>query len=342
MDLQARRAFWFETIGMALLSVACFRLGFLLLVFLVPIQVAWLRRGEAGGLIASALMVAIVTVIATVIAVRSTAQSGSMDGMPLIDIAVAAGPLLGLAVINGSTVDAVAHRFGLKRDLTVAERVLLVAVVAAVFYAPVLLVVSSSGAGDRFLDVQASFLRQLLGESDSASGEIEATARLLVDVFVSGMIVVVLLLVLGSWWAGRRLVLRPRSGRQPDNEVFRRAKEARLAAYVIPAPMVWILIGAWIGVVLTMVTDLGQFRHVVWNAALVMLVVYAGQGMAIGRHLLDRRGVSQGARIGVAIGLIVVLMVPGLNLVVIVGLPALGVSEVWIDYHRLEAIEDTE
>jgi len=327
---------------MALLSVVCFRLGFLLLVFLVPIQVVWLRRGETGGLIASAVMVAIVGVIAAVTAVRATAQSGSMDGMPLIDIAVAAGPLLGLAVMNGSTVGAVAHRLGLKRDLMVAERVLLVAVVAALFYAPVLLVVSSSGAGDRFLDVQASFLRQLLGESDPESGDIEATARLLIDVFVSGMIVVVLLLVLGSWWAGRRLVLRPRSGRQPDNEVFARAKQVRLATFVLPSQMVWVLIGAWVGVVLTMVADLGQFRHVVWNAALVMLVAYAGQGMAIGRHLLDRRGVGQGARIGVAVGLIVVLLVPGLNLVVIVGLPALGVSEVWIDYHRLEAIEDTE
>jgi len=342
MDLRARRAFWFETIGLALLSVACFRLGFLLLVFLVPLQVAWLRKGEAGGLASSAIVLGALAVIAAVTTARVSADSGSADGLAFFDLAVAGGPMLGLAVLNGSTIGIVARRLGLKRELTLAERVLLLALVTALFYAPVLLLIAASGAGNQFLQVEAAFLRQLLGEVESGSAQVEATARLLVEAFVSGMIVVVMLLVLGSWWAGTRLVLRAPGGRRPENEVIRRVSGMRLATYVLSPRMVWVLIGAWLGVVLTMVVDLGLFRHVLWNAALVMLVVYAGQGMAIGRHLLDRRGLTQMGRIGVAIALIVGVLIPGVNLIVIVGLPGLGVSEVWIDYHRLEAIEDAQ
>ncbi len=70
--------------------------------------------------------------------------------------------------------------------------------------------------------------------------------------------------------------------------------------------------------------------------------MYAIQGLAVVWHLLDRRKVGRPQRIGLAVGLVIGLLIPGLNLVFLLGLPGLGISEVWVNYHRFERNGDEQ
>jgi hypothetical protein len=100
---------------------------------------------------------------------------------------------------------------------------------------------------------------------------------------------------------------------------------------------VWVLLVGAVGVFVDVAGGIGALRYVAWNAVLASLVLYGAQGIGIIRFLFDRYNVSQGARIGIGIALIVGLFVPALNLVVLLGIPGLGISELWVRYGRLES-----
>jgi hypothetical protein len=99
---------------------------------------------------------------------------------------------------------------------------------------------------------------------------------------------------------------------------------------------VWFPIAAWGAVLGSLLVELGWLDFAIWNVALLTLAVYAIQGIAVLWHLLDRRHVRRTVRIGIAATLVIGLLVPGLNLVFLLGIPGLGISEVWVDYHRFE------
>jgi hypothetical protein len=122
----------------------------------------------------------------------------------------------------------------------------------------------------------------------------------------------------------------------PVNQVRERLRTFRVVRFRLPVAAVWVLIAAWAAVLGSVLLDLGWLDFAIWNLAFLALAVYAIQGLAILWHLLERRKVRRGTRIGIAVALVVGLLVPGLNLVFLLGVPGLGISEVWVDYHRFE------
>jgi hypothetical protein len=344
MEASSRRAYWLEVVGLALLAVAFFRFGLLLLVFLVPIQLVWIRRGERAGTIASGVFLGALAILKVVDFLRLAAeidQPGTV--LPFfVDIVVALGLLAGIAVMNSRVVDEAARRLRLKREIRTADRMFVVVGVNALLYVPLLVAVAAGHSGEALVAAQMETIGWLLAETNATPEEIEALTGLVVDALLNGMALCILAVVAGNWWLGSRLALRARAQLPENTPVAQRIRAMRLASYSLSPNLVWALIGAWGGVVLSMVMELGPLRYVFWNAGLVMLVVYAIQGTAIAWHLLEKRGVGQAARIGLAVGLIICLLVPVLNLVVIVGLPGLGASEIWINYHRFDKGDDTE
>jgi len=99
----------------------------------------------------------------------------------------------------------------------------------------------------------------------------------------------------------------------------------------LPVAMIWVVIAAWGGVLLSMLVDVGWLSFVIWNLALLSLAIYSIQGLAVIWHLLDRKKVARNQRLVLAVVLIL-----GLNVVLLLGLSCLGISEVWVNYHRFE------
>ena len=70
---------------------------------------------------------------------------------------------------------------------------------------------------------------------------------------------------------------------------------------------------------------------VAWNSALAISLLYLVQGISIAAFFVRKRNVNASAfRIFILLGLMV--LVPGVNMVPMIVLPLLGVSETWIRF----------
>jgi hypothetical protein len=138
----------------------------------------------------------------------------------------------------------------------------------------------------------------------------------------------------GAWYVGDRIAARNRFDR-------------RLSRFTLPDAMVWPLIGAWAVVLMGRFAKLGYLRALALNAGLILLALYAVQGLAIIETLLARMARSGATRQGAqarrwpVFGLILVLLVPALTVLALVVIPLVGVSEIWVKY-RIERKEETD
>jgi hypothetical protein len=184
---------------------------------------------------------------------------------------------------------------------------------------PLYIKVARDGSLNAFLERQFA----ALGASSDASFMAETAEQVLANTYGVGMLVMLLV----NWYLGVWLAHRFSTGVPAPPRVDR---------FVVPSHGIWVLIASAAGVMLSLVTEVSVVEPVAWNLALVALLFYGLEGIGVGRYLLRRYRVSQGMRMLIAAGAIVLLFIPGVNLIVLLGLPGLGVSELWIDYNRFE------
>ena len=333
----SQRAYWMEVAGLALVAVLFFRFGLLLLVFLIPIQISWVRRGERAGLLSSGIFLGALALLKVVdyLRIRSMLDgSGSGMGLLFLDIVLPVAFLAGLYLLNTPRLT-IRVAEGV-RELNVVERFGAAVLTAAIIYVPTIVLVYLSGSVDGIVAAQVELLRSLLTVVNATEEEILAMTKLVIRIFLSGFVFGFFIMLVGSWWVGTKLALRERFALQGPNEVAERLRSFSITQFRLPVVMIWVVIAAWGAALLSMLVDVGWLSFVIWNLALLTLAMYAIQGLAVIWHLLDRRKVARVRRLGLAVALIIGLLIPGLNLVFLLGLPGLGISEVWVNYHRFE------
>jgi hypothetical protein len=106
----------------------------------------------------------------------------------------------------------------------------------------------------------------------------------------------------------------------------------KIEKFSVPETLLWPLLGLWALVLIDVLADMRMIGYAAWNGGMILLFVYALQGIAILRVLFRRYGVGKGLRIMVTAASVFVLLTPGINLVLIIGVPLLGVSEYWVHY----------
>ena len=109
-----------------------------------------------------------------------------------------------------------------------------------------------------------------------------------------------------------------------------------LARFRPPEALIWPLIAGLALVLLALVTPLGPLELAGWNLLLCMLFVYGLAGLGILRFLMERFGAPRGMRVAGAVMLVLLAFVPAANAALAVLIPALGVSQTWIDYRKIE------
>jgi hypothetical protein len=343
MQIDDQRACWLEIAGLTLAAILLFRFGLLGLVFLVPIQLVWIRRGEDAGLLASGGLLAGISLLKVIDLVRLRRAMGAGGEISplflLIDVVFAIGLLAGLFAMNSERM-AVATRDGRSRSLTVPERMLVALGAGIAVYGPAIALVAAGNAMDDAIALQVELMRPLFEATGAGSEEIRMLTRMVVAAILSGLLFAYFVLLVGNWWIGVQIAFKSRFTLPAGNPVMARHAGYEMTEFRLPVYLVWALIGSWGGVLLSMVGDLGWISYVFWNAAFVMLAIYGIQGIAILWFYLDRRKIGRGSRVAIALAMVIGLVIPGLRFIVGVGLPALGVSEIWIDYHRLRGSEE--
>lgn len=108
----------------------------------------------------------------------------------------------------------------------------------------------------------------------------------------------------------------------------------RMASWHLPEISVWIFLGGWTVVLATLVVDMPVLESLAWNIALSSTLLYMVQGVSILAFLVRKRNPGATATRIFFLSFLLV-MLPGVNVIPLVVLPLLGVSETWIGYRKI-------
>ena len=111
--------------------------------------------------------------------------------------------------------------------------------------------------------------------------------------------------------------------------------EAGIITVMIPDYFVWVLIAA-----LSLVLVDARFQpnpvlgYVGWNVFLIVMFLYGLRGMGLIRQMLEVRKVHPVVRFFLTFAAVILLMHPRYGRVLLVGIPLIGISEIWFKYKR--------
>ena len=111
--------------------------------------------------------------------------------------------------------------------------------------------------------------------------------------------------------------------------------EIGMITVMIPDYFVWVLIAA-----LSLVLVDARFQtapalgYVGWNIFLIVMFLYGLRGLGLIRQILEVRRVHPVMRFFITFAALILLMHPRYGRVLLVGIPLIGISEIWIKYKR--------
>ena len=111
--------------------------------------------------------------------------------------------------------------------------------------------------------------------------------------------------------------------------------EVGIITVLIPDYFVWVLIAA-----LSLVLIDARFQpnpvlgYVGWNVFLIVMFLYGLRGLGLIRQMLEVRRVHPVVRFFIAFAAVILLMHPRYGRVLLVGIPLIGISEIWIKYKQ--------
>ncbi len=299
-------------------AVVFFRVSLFLPIFVIPLTVLYRRRGFVAGSVGAA---AAFGGIAGIKLYEILSRDGGSLRLDLIglDFTMPLTFILGLALVELPGM----ARFRLHRRFVAAT------LLAAVLSVPLLRFVMVSPEFDQMLRAQVGAMFRSLTEGGSGSpapfSGTEQVVRLsrywFLNTFAAGYFVT----FAANWVLGARIARRT-CGEPGEFPAFTRFR--------VDDRAVWPFLLGWSAVFASLMVDLGLFRALAWNFALILTVLYGCQGVGIIKTLTA--GASRGTRVLVTTLLIMLVFVPGINILVLAGVPLLGVSELWIHYRNKE------
>jgi hypothetical protein len=308
-----------------LLAVVFSQVGLLIFLFTVPLYTLYYRKGASDFLTSSGTVMFLVLIMA-LWKTRSVTDTDLRRALIVIEMMIPVLLMLGLFFV----IDIIPVVSGFRR----LYRLLLATAAAVIVFLPFYRVLKGNTV---FIDAVGNQLNAmagvLLGEG-SASFESEVVKtyfgdegflEYLKNFYINSAAAIYFLILLVTNRISE-LVLFRLSGKLP----------VKLIDFKVPGLLLWpMLISA-----VLMIADMfelfqtGLLSPVIWNAGMILLFVYGLQGLAILRSLFIRYRVPPGLRLMAEFFIIMMLVVPGINYIVIIGLPVLGVSETWINLRK--------
>lgn len=289
------------------LSLLLYAIGFTLGLFLIPLQVVLERYKDGTRLLSMGIVLAGVLVLRLAV---PRPELGALGQFPLWE-ALAVLSMLGVRNFL----------YGVSGELKVFLEYLTVSLVSV----PILLMVAND---ENFRVLLAELLFGIFAIEANPDSEV---VNLMIASFQR-------MLGLGLFLAGFVTIF---IGKMIGSMPFRTSWQYRIAEFrVNTSPWLWILIVAWAAVLADLRFSFGPLGVLFWNLGLGTAFLYALQGFAIIQSWMLKKS---GTRVS-PLGLIFLLMfLPGVNAVVAIALPLLGISETWVPYKsRLKEIDVNE
>ncbi|MBA7538856.1 hypothetical protein ES705_31133 [subsurface metagenome] len=322
---------WFETLLLTLVSVLLYNIGIGFLLFLIPLQVIFIRRGDSFFITAMVICFSLILFYKLfILSVNSAfAAAGPFMLIEFFSITLLFGGLVFLNLVKLPAVSSVLK---------------LLAAAAAVWILSIPLILFLRGnegfntvIREYFANI-ALFLNTNLSASESINIsynqpgiDVESLLIITREFFLRSYIFDYFVLLLFSWRSGT--ILGSKSLRV-------KANTTGLKSFRMPDAYIWPLILGLAGVLVNNFRSLEFLGFLVWNTALIMLFLFALTGFGIIRFLFEKFRLARPLRFLFAFSLVILIMTPRLGIVFLLLIPALGVSEIWIKYRIKQRSED--
>ncbi len=111
--------------------------------------------------------------------------------------------------------------------------------------------------------------------------------------------------------------------------------EDRVGRLELDGRLIWIFLALWLAVLLSRFISIGIVMLIVlFNAAISLTIVYAVQGFSVLYYRMRKKGRRIKSYTLFLILLAIGLFAPGINFIVVLGLPLLGILETFIEFRR--------
>ncbi len=312
MTQQEKRA-WIDVGIAALIATFLLQSRLFALFFLVPLQSIRVRRGHVAFWYAAASMIAFVAGLKLVQMTRL--GIGFDAAFFFLDLFVPISLCLGLWLIDAPVL--ASH----KREY----KLIAATALGSVGVLPVFGVLASA---EVLTEVVQAQIVMLAGGSELVnSGVIDEIVTTAITALYGSFSLGIAVVLGAGWYLGTVLALRGTERVEDAPSLLQFRTEPRL---------IWAFLVSWAIALIGFYVDIGLLRPVATNIGLVLALIYAVQGVGIIRFLMARFGLGRGARIGIGIAAFFVVLIPGLNLVVVFGVPGLGLAELWVNFGRTE------
>ena len=319
MDLRAIPREWAEIAIFTVAAFLLYQISVLFFLITVPLIVLGLKRGPEAVLYSGTILLFAI-LVQVFIRTRGIEDEVLRRFFFMMEAAYPVTLILGAALLFWGR-----GRI-LYRLLTATAAVLLVSL-------PIVGIYSGNQEVMEFLQQQFKLILESLqgglgGNAAGANGvevlsalDAESFYTLISEVFIRHYIFS-FFLMLSACWAFSYGIYSRSKGSMPYN----------LVHFTVPENLLWPFIGAWFGVLLDVLVGVPLVGFLFWNYGMILLSVYAMQGIGILKSLFQQHGVSRLLQLLVVFSAVIILLTPRLNLVLIVGVPLLGLSEYWIHY----------
>ena len=302
---------------MGVLSAVLYSTVAFMPLFLVPLQIAGVRKGFKAMIASAVFSSFIIAVWQTLALARSGGSSAGMLAMSISTPAAMTIALVCMAMPRFSTFSFPSRAlFGAAVASTISLPSIFAALkepgVRALFIEAFEMAGSAIGAGA--LDAETLWSAMRTGIASSYG------AILFVFLFFSA-------------WSGSRFGDSLRFKTNPAvPEKDQPSLPPALSAYRVPAPFVWALLAAWSGLLLNRFFPSFVLSAVTLNVALALSICYGVQGLAVAGALAERVGLAPALRILAPIVLILLLVSGTAGLIALGVLALLGTLETWIPF----------
>lgn len=337
MNAPADKAFSSYSVLMGLLSAALYSSILMAVLFLVPVLIVEGRRGYRamlGSLAVSAGALSVVHLGLYLLGSSAQSATGPAGGEFVLLLLALLAPLgmLGSLILVARPA---------WRSLSFVSRCLAAALLSIIMALPGLLYIQSSGELQIVLGaVQQQLHTYLPAGSTNQSDLTEVFRNLLINFYGVSLF----LWIFVSLWLSSRMVrsgiLRRAIQEDPKGFEFKLPTiQAEMAArglapflplYRVPPVYVWPLLVSWAILLFSRFISIGYFSALAWNTALVLLICYAVQGLAVVFVRMLWTRLAPAAGFIVTILLLLVVVGGRSRQVVSVALALLGTLETWL------------
>lgn len=313
---------WGRLLGTAALALVLYELNVLFFLFLVPLQVILVRRGK-GPYAAAAGLTLVGIALLSLWRTSGLSSPGERVLLDLTEVVASGLFMVGIFLVTGG---------GGQRRLF---RMLISSGIAGLVSLPLLFALAESKGFAELIHSQVQAVVTLM-KGSFAGGTAPARIDSLLN--VDRLTVLVRQVVLSNFLFGYFVVL---AGSWRLASVFTyRVQSSRphpLSEFVVPEVLLWPVLVSWALVAAERISGISVLGYIGWNLGMIGAFLYALQGIGIVQFWLARYRVSMGLRFILAAGIVLLLVWPPTGILVVVALPVLGISELWVRYRRGQA-----